>query len=338
MGKISCVILTVSDSCSAGESNDTSGPYLLESVARTFTHAGVALHLIPDDMDRIEKTLIHFADVLKTDLIITTGGTGFTKRDVTPEATRKVIDKEAAGISTAICVKSLQITEMAMLSRAVCGVRKNTLILNFPGSLKAVKECYSIVETILPHAVDQIRGETSSVKSAHSKMQTTHPAVIKLPELKQIPFVCPHKAGKSDDVTRVAYRSRESNYPMVEVEDAIALIRKEFNYGAISSTSEKVSLDDCLYRTLRENVIAEEPYPPFPASTKDGYACRSEDGMGVRAVREEGVLAGDEGGAGPLQPGECSRISTGAPVPPGADCVVQVCQFLYFFTFDHVAC
>lgn len=326
MGKISCVILTVSDSCSAGQSNDTSGPYLVESVGKTFIHASIALHLIPDDLDRIEKTLIHFTDVLETDLIITTGGTGFTKRDVTPEATRKVIEKEAAAISTAICVKSLRITEMAMLSRAVCGVRKNTLIVNFPGSLKAVKECYSIVENILPHALDQIRGETSSVKLTHSKMQITQPVIIKSPEIKKTSFVCPHKAGKGDDVTRVAYRNRESNYPMVEVDDAIALIQKAF---VKADTSIHVSsLDDCLYRTLCEKVTAKEPYPPFPASTKDGYACRSEDGMGVRAVRVEGVLAGDEGGAGPLQPGECSRISTGAPVPPGADCVVQVCQFL----------
>lgn len=329
MSKISCVILTVSDSCSAGDGKDTSGPYLLESVGKTFTHARVALHLIPDDMDRIEKTLIHFADVLETDLIITTGGTGFTKRDVTPEATRKVIDKEAAGISTAICGKSLQITEMAMLSRGVCGVRKNTLILNFPGSLKAVKECYSIVEKILPHALDQIRGETCNIKSAHSKMQATQSVIIKPLEIKKTSFACPHKTGKSDDITRVAYRSRVSNYPMVEVDDAIALIQKAFVKADIAL--QVVSLDDCLYRTLCEAVAAKEPYPPFPASTKDGYACRSEDGTGERAVRVEGVLAGDEGGAGPLRPGECSRISTGAPVPPGADCVVQVCQFCIHF-------
>ncbi len=100
------------------------------------------------------------ADIVGVDLILTTGGTGFSPRDITPEATLSVIDREAPGIPEAMRLKSLQITPKAMLSRAVAGLRGKTLIINLPGSPKAVSECIEVIVPVLPHAIEILRGDT----------------------------------------------------------------------------------------------------------------------------------------------------------------------------------
>jgi len=109
---------------------------------------------VPDEREQIEKTLIEWADARHLNLIITTGGTGFAPRDVTPEATRAVIDREAPGLAEAMRAASLRVTPYAMLSRAVCGIRARTLIVNLPGNPKAVKENLEILCPVLPHALD----------------------------------------------------------------------------------------------------------------------------------------------------------------------------------------
>lgn len=106
------------------------------------------------------------------DLVLTTGGTGFTPRDVTPEATRVLLDKEAPAISIALTLESLKVTPLAMLSRLVAGIRKSTLIINFPGSPKACKECYNVISPVIKHSIDQIRGETKKVRAKHKEMQS----------------------------------------------------------------------------------------------------------------------------------------------------------------------
>lgn len=105
------------------------------------------------------------------DVILTTGGTGFSPRDVTPEATRAVIDREAPGISYAMISKSLAITEMAMLSRAVCGIKHQTLIINLPGSVKGASECFGFVKNSIPHAVALLKGKQEIIKYDHSQIQ-----------------------------------------------------------------------------------------------------------------------------------------------------------------------
>jgi molybdenum cofactor synthesis domain-containing protein len=151
-------ILTISTSVSRRLAEDVSGPAL----AARAEAAGcdlVAMEVIPDDFALIEDRLNNFVDA-GCDVIFTTGGTGFTPDDVTPEATRAVIDREAPGIVEAMRAVSLQHTPMAVLSRAVAGIARQTLIVNFPGSPKAVDECFGVLEPVLPHAVRTLRGES----------------------------------------------------------------------------------------------------------------------------------------------------------------------------------
>lgn len=150
-------ILTVSDKGSQGLRVDKSGEAIREIVsgmgATTVEYA-----IVPDESDIISEKLTEWADLGKLDLILTTGGTGLARRDVTPEATLAVIDKEVPGIPEAMRAKSLQITPQAMLSRAVAGLRGQCLIVNLPGSTKAVRECLEAIIPALPHAVDIIKG------------------------------------------------------------------------------------------------------------------------------------------------------------------------------------
>jgi molybdopterin adenylyltransferase len=119
----------------------------------------VAMEVVPDDFGLIEDRLHHFAET-DCDLVLTTGGTGFTPDDVTPEATRAVIEREAPGIAEAMRAISLAQTPMAVLSRAIAGIRGRTLIVNFPGSPRAVEECFAVLDPVLAHAVRTLRGES----------------------------------------------------------------------------------------------------------------------------------------------------------------------------------
>ena len=160
-------IVSISDRCFRGEREDQSGPAIAECVRELADAA--EYRLVPDEKERIEKALIELSDNARCDVIFTTGGTGFAPRDVTPEATRAVLEKEAPGISEAIRAKSLEITNRAMLSRAVSGIRGATLIINLPGSPKAVKESIEVVLPVLPHAVGTLSGNTLNCGGNYGK-------------------------------------------------------------------------------------------------------------------------------------------------------------------------
>lgn len=150
-------ILTISDKAHQGKRADASGPLIRER----FAHADCKLvkhEVIPDEADIIAQKLAQWADESTMDIIITTGGTGMAPRDVTPEATLSVLDKEVPGLAEMMRVKSFAVTPNAMLSRAVAGIRKECLIINLPGSPKAVAECLEVIMPVLPHAVDVIKG------------------------------------------------------------------------------------------------------------------------------------------------------------------------------------
>ena len=154
------VILTISDRGSKGEREDSSGP-LIQEMVRDLPSEVIYYEIIPDEKEKIVDALKKSVDQLKADLILTTGGTGLSPRDVTPDATLEVIQKEVPGFSEAMRAESLKKTPHAMISRAIVGVRGSSLIVNLPGSPKSVKENLSVILPALPHALSKLKGDPS---------------------------------------------------------------------------------------------------------------------------------------------------------------------------------
>lgn len=158
-------VLTVSDRCSTGECEDKSGPVLCELLKDTFSDCIISTNIVPDEILNIQDIIKNWsAD--EFDLILTTGGTGFAPRDITPEATKPLLDKECPGIVVAMISSSLQITPMAMLSRPAAGIRNKTLIVNLPGSPKGAKENLQSIISTIPHAISLI--QQNKDKNKHS--------------------------------------------------------------------------------------------------------------------------------------------------------------------------
>eukprot|EP00063_Salmo_salar_P091926 XP_014066761.1 PREDICTED: gephyrin-like isoform X9 [Salmo salar] len=166
-------ILTVSDSCFRNLAEDRSGVNLKDLVHDPSLLGGVisSYKIVPDEIDEIKETLVDWCDEKELNLILTTGGTGFAPRDVTPEATREVIEREAPGMALAMLMGSLQVTPLGMLSRPVCGIRGKTLIINLPGSKKGSQECFQFILPALPHAIDLLRDAVVKVKDVHEALE-----------------------------------------------------------------------------------------------------------------------------------------------------------------------
>lgn len=163
---ISFGILTISDRSSQGLRPDTAGPALVDLVtSQNWQVAHVAV--VADEIDQIIKALIGWSDDDSCNVILTTGGTGFAPRDVTPEATAAVIEKLAPGLAEAMRANSLKVTPHAMLSRAICGIRNHTLIINLPGSPKGAIENLQTVIPVLPHAVEVINDRPTAEAGHH---------------------------------------------------------------------------------------------------------------------------------------------------------------------------
>lgn len=152
---VSAGILTISTKGAAGEREDTSGEAIRALIMAPPLEATLAERaVVPDDRASIESVLRHWADDLHLNLVLTTGGTGLSPTDITPEATLAVVDRLVPGLVEAMRMESLRVTPMAMLTRAVAGCRGATLIINLPGSPKGVRECLAVILPALPHAVD----------------------------------------------------------------------------------------------------------------------------------------------------------------------------------------
>jgi len=161
---IQAAVITVSDRCAAGETLDTAGPAVASLLNQALQARIAWIKTVPDEIEQIAQALTDFAD-RRVDLIVTTGGTGISPRDVTPEATQKVIDRELPGLAEAMRAASAMRTPNALLSRAVAGMIRQTLIVNVPGSLTAAVENLSAILPVLPHAVKMLRGESAHLES-----------------------------------------------------------------------------------------------------------------------------------------------------------------------------
>ena len=158
-GAMKAAVLTVSDRAAAGVYEDESGPLAVEILRARLQAEEVITAIVPDDRDEIERVLLHWVEVEEMQLVLTNGGTGISPRDVTPQATLNVLDYQVPGLADVMRAASLAKTPMAALSRAVAGVRGRTLIINLPGSPKAIKECLDAILPVLPHAISQLQGD-----------------------------------------------------------------------------------------------------------------------------------------------------------------------------------
>ncbi len=161
MDRITCAIITLSDKGSKGEREDNSGAILKELVQNKLNGEILFYEVIPDEKHLLMQQLIRFSTTDAVDLIFTNGGTGVSPRDITPDATKEVVDKEIPGFGEVMRVESLKKTPHAILSRATAGVKGSTLIINLPGSPKAVKECFEAIYMAIPHAIEKIKGDDS---------------------------------------------------------------------------------------------------------------------------------------------------------------------------------
>lgn len=239
-------------------------------------------------------------DQLNIQLVLTTGGTGFSERDVTPEVTRKIIHKEAPQLTLAMSLVSFQKTKFAALSRAVCGIRNKSLIVNLPGSPKAVEECFMAIVDVLPHAINLIMGEQIKVAAVHRS--NVNDAKSNQNVKSNHRHICPHKTntGAADD--------RNSPFPMIAVDIALKTILE---------TVHRIEFS-------HKNFESPINIPEFRASIKDGYAVKANGSCrGAKKVISY-VSAGDDIVTRDFDDGECFKINTGAPVPNFATAVVQV--------------
>jgi molybdopterin adenylyltransferase len=157
--QICAAVITASDACSRGERADESGAVLVELLQAMGAEV-LAREVLSDDLEPLREAISSYAELAGVNLVITTGGTGFAPRDNTPEATRAVITREAPGLAEAMRAATLQSTPLAMISRGVCGIRAGALIVNLPGSPRAVRECFAVIRPVLPHAVALLAGRT----------------------------------------------------------------------------------------------------------------------------------------------------------------------------------
>ncbi|HMA60258.1 MAG TPA: MogA/MoaB family molybdenum cofactor biosynthesis protein [Halanaerobiales bacterium] len=157
---IKTAVVTISDKGSQGKRKDKSGPVIIEML-KEFEAEKSYYNIIPDELEEIKEELIKLSNKESIDLILTTGGTGFAPRDVTPEATQAIMEKDAPGIADLMRMDTISITKKAALSRAVSVIRNDTLIINLPGSPKAVRECLQAVKDIIPHGIEILKGEVT---------------------------------------------------------------------------------------------------------------------------------------------------------------------------------
>ncbi|KYQ94376.1 gephyrin [Tieghemostelium lacteum] len=329
-------ILTISDRVSRGKATDQSGPEIINILKNQYKpllsendRFITVYKVVPDSIASIQGMVTQWTQ-LKFKLIITTGGTGFSPRDLTPEAIKPLLDKRAKGIDIAMLKSSLDVTPHAMLSRPCSGIRDKTLIVTLPGSVKAVRENLVTILPALPHAIDLICQEQVPDQS-HLISNQPHLTT----QQQELPTH--HGGGNGGHSHSHGHghvcggsgknKENESKYEMVAVNNAIETILKECEDLGIGE--EQVETMNSFGRIIGQDVHSDIDFPQFRASIKDGYALNAKDGLGKYKV------LGDSFAGSPINTTNenqsetntekyCVKITTGARVPEGYDSVIQI--------------
>ncbi|VDQ14521.1 unnamed protein product, partial [Trichobilharzia regenti] len=309
-----------SDTCSKDISLDKSGA-VAEQLLQAAGFRVPLRDCVPDDKHAIRSKIIHWIKSGQVEVIFTLGGTGLSSRDVTSDVILELIpeSQHLPGIVHSLYSVSLQHTAMAGLSRFVAGVYEHTLLIALPGSVQAASQCIPTILPIMKHAIHQIKGWDHLVKQEHSSQYNHNPCKSILKNgLNHHSIPC-----------SVVNRCRQSKHPMISVDEAlkkIFTISNNHNNNNLIET-EAVFYKNALNRVLGRSLKARQHIPPFDASIMDGYAMQFKDGV-VGQLKVIGALcAGDSNFKSEkltVVPGTCVRVSTGGPIPPGADCVVPV--------------
>ncbi|KAJ3310721.1 hypothetical protein HDV04_004677 [Boothiomyces sp. JEL0838] len=316
--KFKVTVITVSDRVSRGEAIDKSGPAICEWLNSSGKFVVKRQVVVPDEPEELLQALNANLDV---NLILTSGGTGFGVRDITPEVVKRFIEKEASGFTIAMITNSLQITPLAALSRPICGVKQNTSVITLPGSTKGALENIKALETVIPHALELISGEKNAGESFHKNIGVSH-SCVHHHSAEKVEGILSNDPTASGSIllTIVTKRARISPFPMVEYADALQMVLDETE--EISQVIKLPVNENLVGYTVAEDIFSKESVPAFRASIVDGYAVKSSSGAGVFKVQAD-IVAG-HGTSNELQEGCIIRITTGAPVPNGADAVVMV--------------
>ncbi|XP_031449557.1 gephyrin isoform X2 [Phasianus colchicus] len=263
-------VLTVSDSCFRNLAEDRSGINLKDLVQDPSLLGGTisAYKIVPDEIEEIKETLIDWCDEKELNLILTTGGTGFAPRDVTPEATKEVIEREAPGMALAMLMGSLNVTPLGMLSRPVCGIRGKTLIINLPGSKKGSQECFQFILPALPHAIDLLRDAIVKVKEVHDELEDLPSPP---PPLSPPPTTSPHKQTEDKGVQCEEEEEEKKDSGVASTEDsssshitAAAIAAKKhpsYTSSAVIMAKGEQSIPGLISYCHHAAGSAEEPIP-----------------------------------------------------------------------------
>lgn len=370
-GQLTAAVLIISDTASRDPSTDKSAAALTavlqtEGGDRWSTSPGdIATKIVPDKADDIQDAIKAWTDSDRpVNLIITTGGTGFTPKDITPEAVGPLLHREAPGLVHGMLAASFQVTPFAMMSRPVAGVRNKTIVITLPGSPKGAKENLQAVLKLLPHACSQAAGEDSRTAHAGGVEKLEQDAGIgtrspilavtaksrthnldhdhshshshdhshdhghgghKIPKAHTQPSERPPQSN--DPRLGASHRARESPYPMLSVEEAVKMILENTPSPVPEARPLSIGLVGCV---VSRDIKAVEAVPAYRASIVDGYAVIVPDSADERSKLKGTFPVASVSHAQassmppPLRAGEIARITTGAPLPENANAVVMV--------------